>query len=131
MIQRNTKQKEAILSVMQGAGIHRTADEVLSAVHELIPGIGQATVYRNLNRLCSEGKIRKITGDGWNIYDGNPMPHDHLHCAYCGKLYDISSWEDSAMDRHAEEEVQGIVLRHSVLYEGICADCLERQNEGV
>ena len=129
MNRRNTHQKEVILQVIEGQGNHLTAEEVYQRVNEIDDKIGLATIYRNLNLLYEQGQISKVIGDGLNLFDGNPNPHDHFHCKECGKLEDIPYYEEKTMDHHAEKMVQGKVIRHSILYEGICKDCLERQKE--
>ena len=51
MIRRNSRQRQLILDVMRGEGIHLNADQVYQKVKQADPSIGIATVYRNLNLL--------------------------------------------------------------------------------
>lgn len=127
MKRRHTHQKDLILSAIEGPGCHRTADEVLAEVQKTDRGIGLATVYRNLNLFVQEGRIQKISGEGWSYYDGNPKPHDHLHCRCCGRIFDYRAPYDAAMDRAAEEFTGGKIEFHSTTYEGICKDCLMKE----
>lgn len=127
MNRRQTHQKELILSLIQGKGIHMTADEVLQKVQEVDPKIGLATIYRNLNLFVEEKKIQKVSGEGWSYYDGNPSPHDHFRCIDCGKLEDIEAPYDMSLDQTIERKCGGKVLRHSTTYEGICKDCEKKR----
>ena len=55
MIRRNSRQRQLILDVMRGEGIHMSAEQVYQKVKEADPSIGIATVYRNLNPLSGTG----------------------------------------------------------------------------
>ena len=60
MIRRNSRQRQLILDVMRGEGIHMNADQVYQKVKQADPSIGIATVYRNLNLLTEMGEIQKF-----------------------------------------------------------------------
>lgn len=60
MIRRNSRQRQLILDVMRGEGIHMNAEQVYQKVKEADPSIGIATVYRNLNLLSELGEIQKF-----------------------------------------------------------------------
>ena len=120
---RNTQQREAILKVFDGVGIHLTPAEVMEEIQRVDARVSQATVYRNLNYLCECGKIRKISRDGFVCYDGNMEPHDHAVCRGCGKIIDVPALGDLCMDERAAEASGMKILTHSILYEGLCDDC--------
>ena len=58
MIRRNSRQRQLILDVMRGEGIHMNADQVYQRVKQADPSIGIATVYRNLNLLTEMVKSK-------------------------------------------------------------------------
>ena len=129
MKRRQTYQKQEILNIIQGIGTHMTAEEVKSALDQKETGIGLATVYRNLNLLVQEGVIRKYTGEGYNFYNGNPAPHDHLRCTKCGKMIDLGEMPyDSCPDEKVEKFTGGKVFSHVTIFEGICKDCLNEED---
>ena len=127
MNRRNTHQKQIIAAAITGQGVHRTAEEVLAIARQEEPGIGLATVYRNLNLLAEQKQIQKFSVNGTAVYDGNPEPHDHLFCTRCGQLYDIAGFYDDAMDHETASKNHVRILRHSVLYEGVCEECLKKE----
>ena len=129
MQRRHTRQKQIIQNIIEGIGKHMTAEEVMAVLQETEPGIGKATVYRNLNVLCEEGIIQKISEKGFSFYDGNPVPHDHLYCLRCGKVFDIDAPYDSRSDRKAAEAAGARIIRHSTAFEGICKNCLLKEEE--
>lgn len=130
MKRRNTQQKSAILEVIQGVGKHMSAEEVKVRLDEKNLGIGLATVYRNLNLLCEEGIIQKVTTNDFSFFDGNSLPHDHLHCVSCGKVVDIESSYNRALDHTISKQTGAKIIRHSSTFEGICPECLKKEENG-
>ncbi len=124
---KKTRQKAVILDAIQGPNVHLSAEQVLQKVQQEDPGIGLATVYRNLNAFCEEHLIQKISGRGYSYFDGNPVPHDHLHCRVCGRIFDVPDDYDAGMDARAEKNLSCQIDSHSTTYEGICQECLKKQ----
>ena len=56
---RETIQKTIILEKTRRLANHPTAEEIYRAVRADFPRVSMGTVYRNLNRLAGEGKIKK------------------------------------------------------------------------
>jgi Fur family ferric uptake transcriptional regulator/Fur family peroxide stress response transcriptional regulator len=129
MQRRHTRQKQIIQNIIEGDGKHMTAEEVMAVLNETEPGIGMATVYRNLNVLCEEGIIQKISEKGVSFYDGNPAPHDHLYCRRCGKVFDIDAPYDSEADGKTAAVTGARIIRHSTAFEGICQYCLKEEEK--
>ncbi|MBP3891417.1 MAG: transcriptional repressor [Solobacterium sp.] len=129
MNRRSTHQKEIIYNIIQGKGNHMTAEEVLQKAKEIDDKIGLATVYRNLNLLCEQGRIQKVTGENYNLFDGNAEPHDHFRCVECGYLVDVPSVANQTIDKKVAKAIRGTILHHSILYEGVCEECQRRQKE--
>jgi Fur family transcriptional regulator, peroxide stress response regulator len=90
---RGSKQREAILRILQSTDIHPTADWIYMEVKKVIPNISLGTVYRNLNLLRDEGLIREviIQGSASARYDANLEPHHHFVCVGCNSVYDLPS----------------------------------------
>ena len=128
---RQTRQKEAILSVVHGEGIHMTAEEIFAAVQEKEPGIGLATVYRNLKSLCDAGIIQKVTAEDMSFYDGCGDPHDHFLCTECGRIEDVPSFESRELNSFLTKQIRGKVHRHVSVYYGICEDCLGERDRKI
>ena len=85
-----TKQRAAILDIVRSDKCHHTADEIFNLARERLPGISLATVYNNLKALEGEKLIRRITGDAsCDRYDGSFIPHGHLVCQRCDKVWDF------------------------------------------
>ena len=67
MKERNTKQKQIILDILENNRIHPTINEIYNMAKTKYPTIGQATVYRNVNHLVEEGKLIKIPNNTKSI----------------------------------------------------------------
>lgn len=124
-VTRHSKQRDAVLKVLAGTTSHPTADWVYQEVSRMIPNISLGTVYRNLSQLAESGTILRMEiGDGTDHFDFNTNPHDHFFCRECRKLYDFPLPYDKVMDQLAAETEFGLIDRHSLIYQGICKECL-------
>ncbi len=126
-VQRNTLQKEIVKRTVKGMRNHPSAQEVYNEVLRHYPGISKATVYRILNILSESGEILRVKNpDGADIYDFNTSRHYHLHCTKCGGMYDLSVPEIEGIERQAEILDEVTVTGVTVVFEGICKNCKEK-----
>ena len=78
-----------ILGLINASNSHMTAEQIFLALKQDYPTVVLATVYNNLNTLHAQGKIRRISVEGYpDRYDKNTR-HDHLVCRCCGQLSDL------------------------------------------
>ena len=56
-IKKGSKQRTAIINVLQSTTSHPTADWIYTEVRKIIPNISLGTVYRNLSALAEENEI--------------------------------------------------------------------------
>lgn len=119
---RRTIQKRLILESLVTLP-HPTADEVWQAITAVTPHISRTTIYRNLNKLVDEGKLKSITIDQAGAhFDYVTMPHNHFYCQSCGKLSDLpyKELDLSGFEKHLE----GMQVTGSeILVRGICPAC--------
>ncbi|MDD5511019.1 MAG: transcriptional repressor [Dehalococcoidales bacterium] len=124
MIQRATRQREAILQVLRCADSHPTADWIYEEVKKSIPNISKGTVYRNLKVLRDTGKIAELNLSGTvSRYEGRQDNHYHFRCTKCGQIFDL----DEPVNKKLEEKIAGktgfTVSSHQLEFRGICKDC--------
>lgn len=127
-MERKTKQREIILQCILESTSHPTMTEISSMVDKIDSSIGQATIYRNVNKLVAEGKIVKISNlyDGLH-YDGKTFLHDHFVCCKCFKIIDIDGSDyTNNKKKRLESKYSVRVDRASTVYEGVCSDCLQK-----
>lgn len=126
---RNTKQRNLVLSIVNASCYHPTALDIYHECLKVIPNISLGTVYRNLNALIEQGKIRRLKINNIDKYD-KIDEHCHFICIKCGKIIDIYKHLIEYID-----EVDGNkVLDCKINFEGICKDCLKEEesvNNGI
>lgn len=123
---RNTKQKQLILEMLKKEKNHPTIADLYEKILEVDNTVGQATVYRNVNKLVEEGKIKRITTDCGYRYDCDCNPHYHLVCKKCNSIIDIFDEKYIKMIKRLEEEYSVKIDNSTVVFEGICDKCLNK-----
>ncbi len=113
---RNTKQKELILNMIAKYG-HLTIEQLLELLKN--EKISIATIYRNLNILSLEGKIKKVSIDDYVVYETIKQEHFHFSCLNCKKVIDI---DPSLVKINISHSKAKITKKELLLY-GICEDC--------
>lgn len=132
-----TAQSRRISALLQeNKARHLTAEEVYLLLREKGETVGQATVYRQLEKLCAKGVARKFAGANGSgacfqfIEDGEVCKaHYHLKCTACGALIHAQCDFLNALSDHIQAE-HGFSVDGSrtVLY-GLCADCAQGNHE--
>lgn len=123
-MKRNTIQSSLVLETVRKLQCHATADEVYSEIIKTYPTISRGTVYRNLQRLCETGEIRKREiPDGADRFDHLCDDHYHIRCVKCGRVFDVDmeyipNLEQSVGDAHGFS-----FTGHDIVFKGICPEC--------
>ena len=129
-----TRQRELIGEILrENSNGHLTVDEIVELLGARNAAVGRTTVYRCLERLTAEGKLRKYSAAGesacYQYIDGEEChEHFHLKCKCCGRLIHMECEHMHALSGHILNE-HGFAVDPlcTVLY-GICADCAEKEN---
>ena len=116
-----TRQRAVILEVIRSDKCHHTAEEIFLLAKAKLPTISRATVYNNLKSLEEEEMIRRIGGEDTKArYDSSFIPHGHLFCSECGKIYDFSIPNfETTLGNFSEAVVDSYELK----LRGICREC--------
>lgn len=118
-----SKQREVILNVLCSTTSHPTVQWIYEQAKKTIPNISLGTVYRNLSELKSEGRIIEVSvADGFQHFDGNPLPHLHFHCLKCNLIYDCEL-PDNSLKNHIEKKLGCKVYEQKLVFDGICEKC--------
>ncbi|MFR5601802.1 MAG: transcriptional repressor [Lachnospiraceae bacterium] len=124
---KHSRQRELIKTCLMNRYDHPTADTIYLAIREELPNISLGTVYRNLNLLVDLGEITKLTfGDGADHFDGNTIPHYHFICTDCGNVIDLPMEPLERINELAADHIHGRVDSHSIYFQGVCQDCLQK-----
>lgn len=131
LIRRNTKQKNLIYQAVIDLKGHVSADDVYRKVSADNPSISRATVYRNLNILSDERKIRRIeplSHLSEQRFDSLLLPHSHAICLKCGKMIDVHVEGEEFLDKKARPMESGFEFtHHELIFEGICMECRDKE----
>jgi Fe2+ or Zn2+ uptake regulation protein len=121
---RATRQLEAVFQALQGDPTHPFADEIYRRVRKKLPRISLATVYRNLQRLVEEGKIRAVLlGERVARYDPETSDHDHFICESCGRVIDLFLEPTRQVDLTSLANDGYVVTTHKLTVYGLCREC--------
>lgn len=132
-MERYSKQREIILEVLKNRKDHPTAEMLYNEISQKMPGIGIATVYRNLASLYKTGKIQKIEtmqGEA-DRFDGDLRPHIHFECSKCNEIYDIFLDEEENTELNDKlTELTKIInadfTSSKIVLKGLCQKCKEK-----
>ncbi|OPY33274.1 MAG: zinc uptake transcriptional repressor [Methanomassiliicoccales archaeon PtaU1.Bin124] len=115
-----TKQLKLILDIVYESDHPITADEVYTRSRGSMPNISLGTVYRNLNKLVSEGLVSESNANGISTFCKHPFPNTTFECSSCRKLVsvpvDLNVLELSKRSGMAVE-------RYTLQLHGVCKGC--------
>ena len=122
--QRVTPQRLTIARVVR-VDRHVTAEQVLTAVSDRLPGVSLPTVYATLELLEELlGSVRRVSaGGGAILYDPRTHPHHHVVCTRCGAVADIDALLDDEAVISAARDAGFEPERADTVVHGICMAC--------
>jgi Fe2+ or Zn2+ uptake regulation protein len=121
---RVTSQRLVLLRTLREVDRHVTAEELLGAAGERLPGLSLPTVYATLDLLVGFGLVRRIpSAAGATLYDAGQLAHEHLVCRECGAVVDVPGSADLRALRQAAERAGLAVDGAEVTLSGLCAAC--------
>ncbi|MEL3907114.1 MAG: transcriptional repressor [Treponema sp.] len=127
-----SKQREALFNLLCSTNTHPTAAWLYDELRKEFPHLSQGTVYRNLNILAEQKRIKILnTGTGFAHFDADTTLHNHVICTQCGKVEDVCMPPDVLQERQAAEMSGYRINSHRLDFFGVCPECLRRQNDGI
>ena len=121
-MERNTRQRRAILDAISRADRPLLPQEVLESAQHLAAGLGIATVYRNLKLLVQEGQVQAVNLPGENprFEPAGHQHHHHFQCRQCERVFDVHACPGD-LGRLAP---QGFIVEdHDLTLYGRCKEC--------
>jgi Fe2+ or Zn2+ uptake regulation protein len=126
---RLTPQRRVIAEVLQQAGEHLDAPEVLKRAREQMPSLHLATVYRALESLKKLGIIDEldlmhVNGPGHYYEARTDKDHMHFTCQRCGGVLEIQTPLFERLKGQIEGR-HGLTIRVARLeLGGLCGACV-------
>ncbi len=122
-----SRQREAVYSVLRSTKDHPSADWIFGECKKIIPDIGLATVYRNLDQLVASGKAIKVpVGQDRYRYDADVSLHCHGACPVCGRVWDehvSPSLNEALLNECKNNNSEGF----SLTFFRVCGECKAKQ----
>lgn len=128
-----TRQGKRILDYLESLkGRHVTVWEAARYFADAGEGIGQTTIYRHLEKLTEEGKLRKyILSEGksacYQYVEGGAKCREHFHlkCEKCGTLIHLECDALNKIRRHIFKEHRFRINALKTVFYGRCERCLD------
>lgn len=130
-MERNTRQREAVLAAIEHAGRALTPGEILALAQGSVASLNLSTIYRHINALQDEARIVKVLlpgqaarfeaacGEG-HAHGGAAHHHHHFHCNGCDRVYALHACPGSMQDL---APAGFVVSAHEITLRGLCAEC--------
>ncbi len=119
---RQTQQRGAIRRALENADRPLTPHEILAAARGAVPGLGIATVYRNIKTLVGSGWLQAVDlpGSASRYEVAGKEHHHHFHCRSCDRVFEVEECPGSLNDLAPS----GFELdAHEIILYGTCEAC--------
>lgn len=130
----NTRQKRDILAFLKNHDLEPySVDELVFELQVQGEKIGRSTVYRHLESLAEQGRVRKYqTAQGLIQYQhitdsADCDAHFHMMCKNCGRLYHVNCKLMQSLAEHIYSEHHFKLNVRETTLMGICARCASEQ----
>ena len=123
---RATAQRTLLLSFLQSRKYPVSVQEIAESLSR--KKIDQATVYRMVGQFERAGLVKEIASQhGVAHYEYNDLSrdHDHIVCASCHKVEDLSNMHEKNIERKALKKSHAFstIQAHSLTLWGLCRSC--------
>ncbi len=126
-----TKQRRLVEDCLKdNINRHLTVDEIVDSLKASGADVGRTTVYRTLEKLVGENKVRKFVlpqGDSscfqYIDSDERQCIHFHLKCNACGRLYHMECEQMQNLSHHIEAHHGFKVDSLKTVLYGTCQEC--------
>lgn len=116
-----------MLELLRETDRHPTAAAIHDALRREFPNVSLGTVYRNLEVLVSEARIREVpVPSGATRFDGNTTPHHHYLCDACGAIQDIEIRVPTGIEQRVRRKYKLRPDRFHIDFHGLCRTCADR-----
>ena len=126
MYLRNTRQRGAILEVLELEDRPLSPQEILQKAKNKIPKLGIATVYRTIKDFLHAGKLNEIVlpGESQRYEIKTDHHHHHFWCRICDRAFVIKGCPGT-LNFHPPKGFK--TESHEVTFKGICSECFSSE----
>jgi len=128
-MERNTRQRQAVLEAIDQAGRALTPNEILALAQASVASLNLSTIYRHLNALQDDARIVKVMLPGQAArfeaactggHHEAAHHHHHFHCRACDRVFALHACPGSMQDL---APAGFVVQAHEITLRGLCAEC--------
>ena len=121
---KTTKQRQAILALIEESGGAVSAEEIYEKMREAFPKVAVSTVYRNLERFEANGLIvRENLSDGRLRFSPASHHEHYLVCTECGRKLALPDCPLEEVEKTLSQQTGFLISGHSLSLYGICPQC--------
>ena len=125
---RLTRQRRAILSIIETAKQHLDAAQILRKARRIDPQVDRVTVYRTIGLLKRQGLIDEldlmhVQGERHFYERRTGRDHMHMTCLRCGKVQEFESDLFDRVKGQVERDCHFHILVARFEIGGYCASC--------
>lgn len=123
---RRTTQRQTVLRTVKFSVEPVTVEQVIKSVRRSCPGIGLATIYRNLQHFVERGETFQVESrDGVRRYVGHTYHTAMFTCQRCGKQRRLKS---RTLPAYVDRKMFGdqMVTVSELVANGLCATCAKK-----
>ena len=133
----NTRQKREMLAFLKRHDMEPySVDDLVFEMQEQGEKIGRSTVYRYLESLAEQGRVRKYqnaqgTMQYQHVEDTMACDaHFHMMCKSCGRLYHVSCDLMDRLSKHIYSDHNFRLDTRETILVGVCARCGAQEGDG-
>lgn len=130
---KNTKQRTAILEILEQNDQPMAAEQVFLELKNKDMPVNLSTVYRTLETLTDRNLATKlnITGENRTLFEYNQKVHrHHLVCLGCKKILTINRCPLNDYEKSLAKETNYSIAGHKLNVYGYCPECLQKDRGG-
>jgi len=123
---RNSKNRNAIIEILDSAIEPVTADYIYKKLRELNPTASISTVYRSLEKLTANNIVTKsiIMDSNKAMYELNRKTHKHYFiCTNCNKMVPLENCPLEELEKNISKNTGFNITGHKLELYGKCSSC--------
>ncbi len=127
MKKRMTTQKKIVYDSLEYLG-HSSVESLIEYINNNYCNISLASIYRNINSLLEDEKIKYVKLKGKDVLETVKEEHIHFVCNICGLVYDTPINKNKVIKCFSNDCIHQVNDFDLVLY-GVCQECIRKGNE--
>ncbi len=134
-VEYKTRSRNVIVEYLKENADRRfTAKDIIDAISDEGKNVNRTTIYRNLERLCQEGRLVKykeadINATCYQYSEEHKACHEHIHaqCSECGKIFHLKNEIFNSARKKMRSEYGIDIDYGKTVIIGICDECSKKE----